>query len=293
MFAGPLGWMYTYGAGLQQAPGSIGFEHIVFAPPGAIIKMAAEGTLLNENISAPLRFASASKTTLRGEIGIRWYLPPPPPPHGECFMGAFTKKHQSALLQCPNHLLNPIQGFAIASFGNGTGNCSDQLTAGGCSVDLTKNLTALCKGHPSCSVLCDNNAATCIVTADDHVTVLNLTALAGSGGAMVPPSSWRCGANTASNKLSIKLLCPTVPKPGHVLTVEVEVPPNSDGVTKIPLLGTDPELLTIVESGSEIWSGGTYDPVGAIGVISVEANMQDDVLEVKHGSGRYHFVRIG
>jgi alpha-L-rhamnosidase len=85
MFAGPLGWMYTYGAGLQQAPDSLGFEHVVFAPPGRIIAMAVNNVSLDGNVSAPLRFATASKTTPRGTVGIRWYLPPPPPPHGSCF----------------------------------------------------------------------------------------------------------------------------------------------------------------------------------------------------------------
>ena len=60
--------MYTYGAGLQQAPHSIGFEHVVFAPPAKIIEMAANNISLNGNISAPLRFATASKTTLCADI---------------------------------------------------------------------------------------------------------------------------------------------------------------------------------------------------------------------------------
>jgi hypothetical protein len=77
--------MYTYGAGLQQAPDSLGFEHVVFAPPGRIIAMAVNNVSLDGNVSAPLRFATASKTTPRGTVGIRWYLPPPPPPHGSCF----------------------------------------------------------------------------------------------------------------------------------------------------------------------------------------------------------------
>jgi hypothetical protein len=122
MFAGPLGWMYTYGAGLQQSPDSIGFEHIVFAPPGPIISMAADNVTLNSNVSAPLRFATASKTTMRGNVAIRWTLPPPPPPgwsHGDCFadIPPPSKHGLPIMLQCPNHLLNPIQGFVIASYG--------------------------------------------------------------------------------------------------------------------------------------------------------------------------------
>ena len=125
--------------------------------------MAAANLSLNANISTPLRFASASKTTGRGTFAIRWSLPPPPPPPaGPCFAESFAKPVVQRL-QCPNHLLNPIQGFEIASYGNGTGNCSAGLAAGGCSADLRRNLTALCKGHTSCQLLCDPSAATCTV----------------------------------------------------------------------------------------------------------------------------------
>eukprot|EP01045_Picozoa_sp_COSAG04_P052991 COSAG04_NODE_22887_length_347_cov_1.193548_1_plen_57_part_01 len=54
--------------------------------------MAAANLTLNANISAPLRFASASKTTGRGTFAIRWSLPPPPPPPtGPCFAESFAK----------------------------------------------------------------------------------------------------------------------------------------------------------------------------------------------------------
>ena len=92
---------------------------------------------LNPNISAPLRFATASKTTMRGTVAIKWYLPPSPPPHGSCFADlpspaktdCGTGGCTATVLQCPNALLNPIVGFEIASFGNGTGASEEPVIA--------------------------------------------------------------------------------------------------------------------------------------------------------------------
>ena len=51
MFAGPADTMYTTFAGLQQAAGSIGYEHVVFAPPPKIIAMAAANVSLKTSRS--------------------------------------------------------------------------------------------------------------------------------------------------------------------------------------------------------------------------------------------------
>ena len=123
-----------------------------------------------------------------------------------------------------------------------------------------------------------------------NATVLNLTLLAGPA----PPggTGWRCAANGVANKLSVQAICPAQTRPGHVLTVEVEVPPNSDGVTKLPLLGSDPASLTVTEGGAAVWQQGKYVS-GVVGVVGAVVDSEAGVLAVSHGSGRYEFVRTG
>ena len=121
-----------------------------------------------------------------------------------------------------------------------------------------------------------------------NTTVLNLTLLAGPA----PPggTGWRCAANGAANKLSVKAICPAQTRPGHVLTIEVAVPPNSDAVTKVPLLGADPASITVTEGGAAVWRDGAFVP-GVKGVVGVAAESEADVVAVSHGSGRYRFTR--
>ena len=77
-----------------------------------------------------------------------------------------------------------------------------------------------------------------------------------------------------------------------MLTVEVAVPPNSDGVTKLPLLGSDPASLAVTEGGAAVWQQGKYVS-GVAGVVEAVVDSEADVLVVSHGSGRYEFVRTG
>ena len=77
-----------------------------------------------------------------------------------------------------------------------------------------------------------------------------------------------------------------------MLTVQVAVPPNSDGVTKLPLLGSDPASLTVTEGGAAVWQQGKYVS-GVAGVVGAAVDSEADVLVVSHGSGRYEFVRTG
>jgi hypothetical protein len=164
------------------------------------------------------------------------------------------------------------------------------LAAGECSFDLAEHLTPLCKGQTSCSVHCDDTVAKCtIIGGTGSATVLNLTTLSGPPPAGGP--GWKCGANAAANRLTAKLLCPAISKAGHVLTVEVVVPPSSDAVTKLPLLGSDGTSLIVSEGGRTIWKEGKFVR-GVPGLKGAEVDGDGEVLAVSHGSGRYKFVML-
>ena len=45
MFGGPGWWLHTYVGGITNAPGSVGYEHVWFAPPAALIAQAAGARL--------------------------------------------------------------------------------------------------------------------------------------------------------------------------------------------------------------------------------------------------------
>ena len=90
--------------------------------------------------------------------------------------------------------------------------------------------------------------------------------------------------------LSAQVACPKPLKTGTTLTIDVVVPPNSDAVTKVPLLGSDPASITVTEGGAAVWRDGAFVP-GVKGVVGVAAESEADVMAVSHGSGRYRFTR--
>ena len=89
--------------------------------------------------------------------------------------------------------------------------------------------------------------------------------------------------------LSLRLAHSCGENPGTILKIKVTVPPNSDAVTRVPLLGSAPTLITITEGGRVVWSDGAFVEGGAPGVVS--ARVVPDVVEIHHGSGIYEFVR--
>lgn len=118
MFAGPADALYTHFSGLTQASDSIGFEHVVFAPPTKLLALAAAGVVLNGNISQPLRLASVSKRTLRGTFKLSWHLPPAAPSVvTECAVHGYPNSGGLLYLGCPNPTLNKILGVKYAVWG--------------------------------------------------------------------------------------------------------------------------------------------------------------------------------
>lgn len=83
MFGGNGVWLHTYVGGIDNAPGSIGFDHVRFAPPVALVAQAAAGGCSSDGqlhapataavtSSAPLKWSSAMKTTVKGQFGLFW-----------------------------------------------------------------------------------------------------------------------------------------------------------------------------------------------------------------------------
>ena len=76
-------WLHTYVGGIDNAPGSIGFDHVLFAPPVALVAQAAAGGCSGDGqllapatapstSSAPLKWSSAMKTTVKGHFSLFW-----------------------------------------------------------------------------------------------------------------------------------------------------------------------------------------------------------------------------
>ena len=302
MFAGPADTMYTHFAGLTQAPGSMGFSHVVFSPPPKIIAMAHRNVTLNPNISQPLRLASVQKRTLRGVFSMAWSLPPAQPAsYTTC---AVRKGGHTIRLGCPNSHMNKIADVIYANYGNAPSNASGvamgasddcasvgplerngSSTTVGCGFDLSPMLRKACVGHATCHVECgqgDTGYKNCLVNG----VLVNTTAAHkfGPGGS----------CTGQGHVLSAQVACPNPLKTGTTLTIEVTVPPNSRASTRVPLLGASPTHVTIAERGHVLWSNGAFRR-GAVAGVTGAALAADDagVLVVEHGSGRYSFTRVG
>ena len=76
MFGGNGVWLHTYVGGINNAPGSIGYEHVTISPPASLIKAAVSKAIKapGDTTSAPLTWTSAAKETLRGEFALFWSL---------------------------------------------------------------------------------------------------------------------------------------------------------------------------------------------------------------------------
>ena len=71
--------MHTYVGGITNAPGSIGFEHVLFAPPAQLIRQALGAPSMRQTRAAqepgaPLKWASATRETGRGTFALFWSL---------------------------------------------------------------------------------------------------------------------------------------------------------------------------------------------------------------------------
>ena len=92
------------------------------------------------------------------------------------------------------------------------------------------------------------------------------------------------GAPGSSNTVAVQVTCTA--NTGTILAVDVSLPANSLGTTKLPLLGGSLDRVIVTEGGVALWSGGRFRP-GVEGVSGAAA--QGGVLAIWHGSGQYSF----
>ena len=319
MMAGPTAWLYTVAAGLTMEPESVGFQSAVFAPPQQLIMaaMVADTEAEDTNSSQGLRHAAASKRTLMGTFAIEWSLPKPPRVDAFCYSGVCMaselrdscgvaeapKAYLPLHFGCENWPMNNITSVDFAEWGLPEGNCSSGLRSGRCGFDLRADLEKHCVGQPRCTVMCgytdsptygfspgvDSPHSGCVI-----VTAATGPAPDYTGAAFVPmpaPHFDPCfGPTYHQNRLAVKVSCGQ--SRGTILKINVDVPGNAAGVTKVPLLGSAADAVTITEGGADVWRGGAFVP-GVEGVASARLGADSGVVEVSHGSGRYRFVRSG
>ena len=82
MFGGNGVWLHTYVGGIDNAPGSIGYEHLLIRPPADLIKAvmtASDSRPLGSGAGAgygtsspPLTWTSGTKQTPHGEAALFW-----------------------------------------------------------------------------------------------------------------------------------------------------------------------------------------------------------------------------
>ncbi len=99
MFGGNGIWLHTYLGGIDNAPNTVGYEHVLIAPPAALIAQAVQAASTNvwetQSINArreqllhfdgttntdtstsspPLTWSTATKQTPAGEVALSWEL---------------------------------------------------------------------------------------------------------------------------------------------------------------------------------------------------------------------------
>jgi hypothetical protein len=276
MFGAPGDWVYLYGAGLTQAPDSIGFEHVWFVPPAKLLDQAAHGITFpnSSTISQPLKWGSASKTTMRGTFSIEWNLPVPAAGGGGAptLCGADIKEGTTLTLGCTGG--GTIKSVDFLEYGTATGSCSGGFKDGKCGVSLVGNASD-CVGKPSCPVSCKGGSCTVgnkvFATGDPcYQTVKKLD------------GKVTCGGSSPA-------------KPGAAvppLTIDVHVPHTAVGTTVVPLLGAAAADITVTEgtasAAAPVFKAGKY-VAGVEGVTG--ATVTADGIAIEHVSGAYKFTR--
>jgi len=260
MFGGPGYWLYSYVGGISQTKDSIGFEHAVFTPPADLLFQALKGVspMHHSNTSAPLKWASVSKTVPRGEFGLSWQLLNPT--GNTC--AAATPEGTTAKFQCPGGIISSV---VFASYGTSTGDCTDGFKPSSCNADLSEYVKQQCVGKSECSISCANNAC---------------------GSFKVPDPCFG-----TPKHVSVQVVCTGA---GNVqVKVTTNVPANSDAQTNLPTLGASPSQVNVTEGGKTIWSQGKYVPgVPGISAVTAAAGEESSPVTVVHGSGKFEFQII-
>ena len=67
-------WLHTYVGGIDNAPGTNGFEDIVFAPPASLVAQAVHKPTkaAGDTTSPPLTWSSATRAGPRGTMALFW-----------------------------------------------------------------------------------------------------------------------------------------------------------------------------------------------------------------------------
>lgn len=303
MFGGPGSWLHTYIGGISNAPGSVGYQHVLYAPPAALIAqaVAAPAPLLNDALSVsgdrvqplehapgvrsirssaasePLRWVSATKETGRGAFALSWSLPSPPS-NQSCDSG---DEGSAVAVNCTGVGIGAV---IFADYGVPVGNCGTGLLKGNCtssSANLIQQVSSVCDGQESCSLECSDRVAPgqfmgCIVTA---------TPIPGAVQRQPVRVPLPDPCNGARKYAALRVRCSS-----GTLLVRAATPPNSIATTALPLLGGDSRRAKVTENGAVLWQSGKYIP-GVPGVTGAE--IQGNILLIRHGSGIYDFRRWG
>jgi hypothetical protein len=306
MFAGPGGWLHTYVGGIANAPGSIGYEHVWFAPPATLIEAAqaqvqtagttdtagtgasgiASGSStswggardrsgLAASAADPLRWVSATRPTGRGTFGLFWSLAAASATNQSCGFGAEGNR---VVVNCTGVGISEV---SFADYGTPAGDCGSGLRKGACTT-VTANLTALasavCRGADSCALECSDRVASsqfmgCNITASS----------AGSGSGRTVGVALPDPCNGVRKAAALQARCN-----GAALSIRATAPGNSIATTAVPLLGVDAQDVTVTEGGTVLWANGQFLP----GVDGISAALElDGAILVSHGSGVYDFRR--
>jgi hypothetical protein len=286
-------WLHTYVGGITNAPGSIGYQHVRFAPPAALIadSVARAPADYSSNIGAtdgsrsamattaadPLRWGGATKETGRGTFGLFWSLLTPP--LNQSRTCAYGDEGNSSTVDCAGASINEI---TFADYGTPAGDCKQGLRKGNCTTaNLAQLVSALCIGQEKCTLDC-----TARVSSRSFMGC-NITASASTGSGVRQKSvPLPDPCHGERKRIGIEAKCSSVP----TLSIRTTAPANSEATTVVPLLGSDPGAVTVAENGTVLWRNGQYVP-GVVGVHA--AVLLDGAVAVRHGSGAYDFRRAG
>jgi hypothetical protein len=121
--------------GIQQAPGSNGWQHALIAPTV---------------ISHPnLTYASGTKVSVAGQLNVDWQVGSP----FQCINSA--PENINVTLSCPGATSNVITNISFADFGTSSGSCSAGFVVDPtCSAaNSTSIVRSACVGQHTCTIL--------------------------------------------------------------------------------------------------------------------------------------------
>eukprot|EP00935_MAST-01C_sp_MAST-1C-sp1_P000370 g370.t1 len=285
MFGGPGVWLHTYVGGITNAPGSIGYEHVMFAPPAQLIRQAlgesnepssaaapSQPPQVAQEPGAPLKWGTATREIGRGTFALFWSL--------EVITGQTCVESAAGTKSSVVCSHGGIKTVKFADYGTPLGDCTNELRRGNCTTgNLTDIVTSVCVGQESCTIDC-----------------YEVYGRAGDGCIVSTPSTTKTfplpdPCHHVNKRVALEVAC-NGSETGRTanLSIRSSAPANSIATTAVPLLGADPGAVTVSEGGTVLWRNGAYVP-GVDGVTG--AATSGDVILVSHGSGTYDFSRVG